>query len=158
MARKEEHMDQQNRQFQTILTIIKVVFILLIFMIFSYLMKITVCTTDQMMPAITFGDVCIYENVLPVTVNDIVCYDNGNKCAIGRVIYTPRQERNETAAIIESTYINDQLKDELASHPDAFLILNDNQDSVEPDSQDIGLIERTAIKGRLIVQIRTRDF
>lgn len=149
------------------------VIILGIFIVLTFVLQIKRNTGNENFASIKDGDLCIFNRLATININDIVLYESpdGN-LKIGRVVAMPNQEIdindtgryrvNNYLAEEEITYPTKLPEKNKISYPlklksNQYFILNDFR-TLTSDSREYGAIKKSKIHGSLLMLFRRRGF
>lgn len=149
------------------------VIILSIVAALSFVIQIHRNTGNENSPFVRDGDLCIFNRLATININDVVLYELPNgQLKVGRVVALPSQkvDINDTG-----TYrVNDYLPEEEITYPtklpennkinypltlksNQYFILNDFR-TLTSDSREYGVISKSQIHGNLLMLFRRRGF
>lgn len=149
------------------------VIILIIVVALSFVIQIYRNTGNENSPFVRDGDLCIFNRLATININDVVLYESPNgQLKVGRVVALPSQkvDINDTG-----TYrVNDYLPEEEITYPtklpennkinypltlksNQYFILNDFR-TLTSDSREYGVISKSQIHGNLLMLFRRRGF
>ena len=153
---------------------IKLLFIILIIVAaLLFVIQIHRNTGNENSPFVRDGDLCIFNRLATININDVVLYESPNgQLKVGRVVALPSQkvDINDTG-----TYrVNDYLPEEEITYPtklpennkinypltlksNQYFILNDFR-TLTSDSREYGVISKSQIHGNLLMLFRRRGF
>lgn len=128
---------------------------------------------NNMFPSIRDGDLCILYKLEPSYYNDVVLYEDANGHArIGRIVAIGGQtvdfmeeggyEVNGSQAVEEIPYETYRAEESKVDYPltlaeEEYFILNDFR-SDTADSRQLGAVNQSQIKGKLLFLLRRRGF
>ena len=141
--------------------------------VFTFIFGVTLAPTNDMFSAIHEGDLIIYYRIGRMINTDVVIYESPDEeKQIGRVEATAGETVGKTegglltingnfqpvqkrCGLYDETYAGTKdISGEIGE--DEYLILADSQETAE-DSRKLGLIQRSAIKGKAFTIIRRRQ-
>ena len=161
MSTRKEKLDELRREVFKFLTSV-----LMIVVVFEFLIKIHICSDNNMSPAITKGSLVMSYCLDEPVKNDAVIYNSNGKTTVGRVIGTAGDEIdiNEKGELFingiqaneEIFYLTYQggssIKFPHTVEKDSYFILNDYRENTD-DSRSTGDVSKKNVYGPLIYAV-----
>lgn len=138
-----------------------------------FLIAIVRVEGNTMSPFVRDGDLCIFYRLEDLYLNDVVLYEDATgDIHIGRIVAGNNQEVdfpenggyqvNGYLPSEEVPYETYQAEESTITYPlklgdDEYFILNDFR-QLTNDSREIGAVKKSQIKGKLLLQMRRRNF
>lgn len=142
------------------------VFLLMLLITFGCIIGVATQDSDSMLPNIKFHDVVIYSKLnSDYTLRDVVVYEVNGELFIGRLVGTPNNSIyvTQSGSVFQNNYLMYEDYIYLTDHSDGeykvdlgenqYYILCDNRE-YHTDSRDYGVIDRSQIKGIVIMDVR----